>query len=314
MNLMKKIFSVFVLGLLIATAGCGGSLNSGKTLVDINGTKITEGYLDFLSTINPNIAAQLSTPFGKKQILDSMVEQELLYQASKKGGLAGKPEVKAKLDLYNKLVLAQSFIEASAEKEGKKYYDEHKNEFERLKMSHIMIRFATPEELKASKKTKNPNMAKHNEQQALALANQIADKVSKGENFAKAAKEYSEDMMTKEQGGDLGFISKEDPRLTRRGFQPLIEKAFTMKVGETAGPIKTTEGYHILTLTQPAEQAPFAEIKNQILFKTRGDMRNKILGELKEKGKVVFAAEFATPPAPPTPAAAQPAPEKAKPQ
>ncbi|OGQ04443.1 MAG: hypothetical protein A2W61_08625 [Deltaproteobacteria bacterium RIFCSPLOWO2_01_44_7] len=303
LKVKKSLFFICVFGFLFLTfnlfQGCdGSSMSSGKTLVDINGKKITEGDLEFLSTLNPNIAAQLSTPFGKKQILDNLVEQELLYQASRKEGLEHDPKVQAKVDLYKKVILAQAFVEANSIKEAKKYYEEHKNEFEQLKMSHIMIRYATPQEIKAAKKAKNPAMAKHTEQEALKIANEILDKLNKGGEFIKVVKEVSEDLTTKEQGGDLGFASKEDPVLTRRGFSPLIEKAFTMKVGEIAGPIKTASGYHLVTLTSPAQLAPFEEVKNQVLFKTRGDVRGKILTELKGSNKVVFAKELEVAPAP----------------
>ena len=272
--------------------GCGNSTSSGKMLVSINGKKITEGDLNFLATLNPNIAAQLATPFGKKQILDNLVEQELLFQAAKKAGTQNKKEVQAKIDLYKKVIIAQSFVENSMDQEALKYYDAHKNDFDQLKLSEILIRYATPEELKAARKTKNPNIATHSEQEALKLANEVYDKIKAGGDFAKLAKQYSEDPATKDEGGNVGFVSKEDPRMSRRGYQPIVEKAFSMKVGELAGPIKTANGYHIITLTAPAEQAPFEEVKNQIVFKMRGDLRGKILSELKEKNKVVYADEL----------------------
>ena len=295
-------FCILMFGFLFFTS-CGSSVSGGKTLVTINDKKITEGDLNFLSTLNPNIAAQLATPFGKKQILDNLVEQELLYQSAKKAGLERDPKVEAKIDLYKKVILAQSFVENSLDKEALKYYDEHKTDFNQLKLSEMLIRYATPEELRAARKVKNPNIAKHTEQEALALANQIYDKLKAGGDFAKLAKDYSEDPSTKDQGGSLGFVSKEDPKMTRRGYQPLLEKAFEMKVGEFAGPIKTADGYHLITLTAPAEQAPFEEVKNQILFKMRGDARGKILATLKEKNKVVYAEGLqpAEEPAAPTP-------------
>ncbi|MBI5299177.1 MAG: peptidylprolyl isomerase [Deltaproteobacteria bacterium] len=302
---MKKTGVLFFLSLCLMISGCNSS--SGKTVVEINGKKITEGDLAFLSTLNPNIATQLATPFGKKQILDNLVEQELLYQAAKKEGLDRKQDVKNKIDLYGKVILAQAFVEDSSLKEAKKYYDANKGEFERLKLSQIMVRYATPEEMKAARKIKNLNVAKHSEPDALKIANEIYDKLKGGEDFAKLAKETSEDPMTKDQGGDLGYVSKSDPKLTRRGFEPLIEKAYTMKVGEIAGPIKTTSGYSIITVTAPAEQAPFEEVKNQVLFKTRGDARTKLLTELKEKNKVVYAKEFESLEAPQQPVPAKPA-------
>lgn len=301
---MKKSSLFLLLPCLFFAAACGSS-PSGKVLAEINGKKITEGDLEFLSTLNPNIAAQLATPHGKKQVLDNLVEQELLYQAGKNEGLDRKTDVQRKIDLYGKVILAQAFVEEASAKEARKYYDTHKGEFDRVKLSQIMIRYATPEEMKAARKTKSPNIAKHTEQEALKIANEIYDKLKGGADFAKLAGEVSEDTLTKDRGGDLGYVSRNDPKLTRRGLEPLIEKAYTTKVGEIAGPVKTTGGYSVITVTAPAEQAPFEEVKNQILFKMRGEMRGKILGELKEKSKVTYSKEF-DPPAEPAPAPPQP--------
>ncbi|MDZ4225121.1 MAG: peptidylprolyl isomerase, partial [bacterium] len=234
----------------------------------------------------------LATPFGQKQILDNLVEQEILYQAAKKEGLDHNKVVQAKIDLYKKVIMAQAFVENGMEKQAKEYYNTHQKEFEKLRLSDIVIRYASPEEIRAAKKAKNANAPKHTEQEALKLANEVYDKIKGGETFADAAKQYSEDPQGKETGGDLGFVSKEDPKMTRRGLSPLLEKAFSMKVGEVAGPIKTANGYHIITVTQPAEQAPFEDVKMQVLFKIRGDAKGKILANLKEKSKVVYAEEL----------------------
>ena len=121
---MKKIISTLGVCLWVALCGCGNSpTSSGKTLVNVNGNKITEGYLQFLGSINPTLAHQIATPFGKKEILDNLLEQELLYQASKKEGIHRDPMVQAKIDLYKKVILAQAFVEVNSVKEAKKYYD-----------------------------------------------------------------------------------------------------------------------------------------------------------------------------------------------
>ncbi|MBI4223903.1 MAG: peptidylprolyl isomerase [Deltaproteobacteria bacterium] len=283
---MKKIF--LLLGLAL-TACNGANVSSGKTLVDVNGEKITEGHLEFLAGMNPGIARQMATPFGKKQILDNLVEQELLYQAARRDGIHRDPATQAKIDLYKKVIIAQTYVEAQADREAKKYYEANPAEFEQLKLSHILIRYASPEEIQKVKK-KEPYH--RTEPAALKLANAIYEKLTKGEKFETLAETYSEDPLTKGRGGDFGPVAKNDPRLVRRGFAPLVEKAFAMKVGEFAGPIKTTGGYHLLTLTAPAQVIPFEEVKNQLVFRKTREMRDQLLNQLKEKGKVVYADEL----------------------
>lgn len=304
----KILFGLSVPFLLVLSACSGSHIASGKTLVDVNGEKITEGHLQFLTSLNPQIARQVASPFGKKQLLDNLAEQELLYQAAKKEGLHRDADVQAKIDLYKKVILAQAFLETQGEKEAKKYYDEHKEEFEQLGLAHIMIRYASPEEMKGAKKGKNQNKKLRTEGEALKLANQIYARLQKQEKFEALAKELSEDELSKEQGGSFGPISKNDPRLMRRGFQPLLEKGVTLKVGEFAGPIKTASGYHLIAVTNPLEMAPFEEVKAQLAFKQRGEIRNKVLAGLKEKGKVTYTeglepkeAPAGTPPNPQSP-------------
>lgn len=283
---MKKGMLVLIIAGLTLAAACG-STPSGKVLVDINGTKITEGDLKFLGEINPRIQAQIENPAGQKRILDNLVEQELLYNEAVKEGVNRDPKVKAKVDLYRRVIIAQSLIEAETDKSAKKYYDEHQDEFKKLKLSHIMVKFATPEEIKKAKKGEKLMT----EQQALAKAEEIKARLDKGEEFAKVADETSDDTATKSRGGDLGLVSKDDKRLEGRGFGPLLAKASEMKVGEVGGPIKTDKGYHLIVVTRGLELEPFDEAKQAILFKVRGDVRNDLLARLKKDSKIAYPEE-----------------------
>lgn len=285
---MKK-FVVFACAILAVAmiSGCGGA-KSGKMLVEINGSKVTEGDLEFLGTINPRIQAQITNPEGKKKILDNLIEQELLYQEAVKEGINRKDDVKAKVDLYRRVIVAQALVDDEIDKAAKKYYEEHPDEFKKLKMSQIMIKFYSPEDMKKAKDKKSKETMR-SEADALKLANEIKARLDKGEDFATVAKEVSDDATTKSRGGDLGPISKGDKRLDSRGWGPLADKAFEMKVGEIAGPIKTNQGYHIITVTQGLEVEPYDMAKAALIIKMRNDARNELLTKLKKDAKIVYA-------------------------
>jgi len=283
---MKKLI---VLALVVAAAAiysCGGS-SSGKVLVDIDGDKITDADLKFLGEINPRIQAQIENPAGQKRILENLVEQELMYQEAVKEGINRDPKVKAKVDLYRRVIIAQALVEAETDKMAQKYYDEHADEFKKLKLSHIMVKFATPDEIKKAKKGEKPL----DEAQALKKAEEIKARIEKGEDFAKVAGETSDDAATKSRGGDLGLVSKDDKRMEARGFGPLLAKAYEMKVGEVFGPIKTDKGYHVAVVTRGIEVEPFEEAKQGILFKVRGDVRTELLARLKKDAKIIYPEE-----------------------
>lgn len=270
---------IMIVAFVFVSCGSGGA-GSGKTLAKVGGEKITEGDLDMLSNINPRLKAQLSTDLGKKKILDNLVEQELLYVASKQAGMDKDPNVKDKIDIYRRVIISQAYLDKKLEEAARNYYDEHKGEFEKLQLSHILIGFKQGEK----------DTTKRTEKEAIELANKIKERITGGEDFSEVAKEVSDDQMTKKRGGDLGFASKDEPRLARRGLGPILEKAFTMGVGTVEGPIKAEDGYHIIKVTKGADLQPFDAVQQQILFKIRAGAKNEILGELKTKYKVEYLA------------------------
>jgi peptidyl-prolyl cis-trans isomerase SurA len=85
--------------------------------------------------------------------------------------------------------------------------------------------------------------------QSRALADSIVRELRKGADFATAAKRFSQDPGSRDQGGDLGW--------TRRGqFVPEFEKvAFNLKPGQISDPVESPFGFHIIQLqrAQPGE-------------------------------------------------------------
>lgn len=88
----------------------------------------------------------------------------------------------------------------------------------------------------------------------------VVDKLAAGDDFAAIAKEFSDDLGSKEQGGDLGF-SKGD------AFPAEFEAALAMlKVGEVSAAVKTDAGTHFIKLLSEKGSEPpsFEEQKASI--------------------------------------------------
>lgn len=107
-------------------------------------------------------------------------------------------------------------------------------------------------------------------------------KVKAGVEFAAVAKELSDDAMTKEKGGDLGFF--------RKGVMvPKFEEAaFALKPGElTKELVRTPFGFHVIKLIERKVERvkPFDEVKDQIKESLRNRNTFKARRELVEKLK-----------------------------
>lgn len=164
-----------------------------------------------------------------------------------------------------------------------KFYTKNKNEFSHptmVKVRHVLVqvpRDATPD-LKSQKKK---------------VINAARARVTKGEDFAKVAKEVSEDPGSASQGGDLGFFKQGQ-------MVPQFEKvAFGTKVGTVSPVFETPYGYHFLLVTgfKPAGVLSLEEARPQIVsyFKNqqRAENLKNYLSKLETDAKVVY--DLATP-------------------
>jgi parvulin-like peptidyl-prolyl isomerase len=119
---------------------------------------------------------------------------------------------------------------------------------ERARVQRILIRLS-------------PGAAENERKRALKTAQDLKKRLDQGEDFAKVAKEESEDPESAATGGDIGFVY--------RGIAAKeLEKAvFSMEVGQTSEPILTDVGYNVIRVTerraaQPPEFEPF---KNDLM-------------------------------------------------
>ena len=152
-----------------------------------------------------------------------------------------------------------------SEEELKAYYDEHPDEMERtyVDAAHIMV--TDPE-----------------------LADEIYDKiVNQGADFAEMAKEYSVDLNTKEDGGELGEFGKNE---TLPAFE---EAVFAMEKGDISKPVTTDLGYHIIKLNNKYTKTLDYEIcKPYIEYVLISNECSEILGErLNSTVKYLYEAE-----------------------
>ncbi len=212
-------------------------------------------------------------------------------------------EIRARLErsaALNKLLTKLGQLAVSDEDIQKAYESGIKmyTEPEQVHARHILVKVAE-------------NAPADQVEAARKKAAQAMKRLKKGEDFAAVAKEVSDDAVSREKGGDLGFF--------RRGVMvPKFEEAaFALKAGEmTKEPVRTPFGFHIIQmLERKAERVkPLDEVREQIteslknrnLFKAR----RELVERLRQEGKVENLLPEAPPP-PPPPAPATPPPPAA---
>jgi peptidyl-prolyl cis-trans isomerase C len=130
------------------------------------------------------------------------------------------------------------------------------------------------------------NAAPGLKQQAKAKAEQILKEVRGGGDFAKLARENSQDQGSAANGGDLGFFPKQQ-------MDPAFEAAaFSTKPGAVSGVVETPFGFHVIKVHErrAPRTAPFAEVSDQIkeflVAQQRDAMVLALVDQLKAKAKV----------------------------
>ncbi len=154
------------------------------------------------------------------------------------------------------------------EDELKSLYEEQKAQYgtpEQRKVSHILIA---------------ADMDKEDEAKAaMTKADALRERLSKGEDFAKLAKDNSDDKDSADKGGDLGPINKDtlDPSFA--------SAAFALAKGEVSKPVKTPFGYHLIKVTElvPATTKKFEEVRAELEKSYQHNAAENKFYELKQK-------------------------------
>jgi peptidyl-prolyl cis-trans isomerase C len=246
----------------------------------------------------------------KKEVVEGMVRQELLYQESRKSVRVSDAEIDGQLkklkeqyasetDFTNALAvlkispaafrtqverslavakLVETRFAAKAEvmdSEIRAYYDRNRDSFrqpEQVRASHILIKV-------------DSHWNEAGKAEARRKIEDIRKKVLEGQDFASLARTYSEDA-TGPKDGDLGYI--------RQGqvMKPFEEALFSLKTGEVSGVVETRLGYHLIKAVdrKPEMTIPFESLKDRLrtlLKQEKGrEEANASMGKAREKASV----------------------------
>lgn len=233
----------FLVGVLLTFAVTYFLLGAQKDAVaEVNGEKITQD--EFVEAVASG---------GGAQVLDQLITEKLIQQKAKQENVTVSDkdyeekvaEIKEQLpseDMFEQALAQQGLTEETfreqmetnlllekmlapelkvSDKEIRQYFDDNKEQF------------GQPEQVNAKQ------IVVESEEEAKKAHKRLVD----GEDFAKVAKDVSIDPQTKDNGGDLGTVSKGD---LAQMDPDLEEKIFALNKGELSEPIEGLSGFYIV--------------------------------------------------------------------
>ena len=116
--------------------------------------------------------------------------------------------------------------------------------------------------------------------QALEKAQSMVDQLEDGANFAELAEKNSEDTLSAQKGGSMGFIAPGD--FTSKELEDAL---FGLAVGGYSKPVRTIQGVQIVQLEeiQASEQKPFADVKEQIVNERKSQVAQERFIEIADE-------------------------------
>ena len=159
-------------------------------------------------------------------------------------------------------LVTKDFAPKLSDAEIEKYYTEHMKDFEaprQLLASHVLARVAETGGSEAEDRAREKIAA-------------VIKRARAGEDFAKLAREASEDPGSKDRGGDLGWVN------TGTMVLPFEQALFALKKGEISPePVRTPFGFHAIKVSdvREASRKPMKEVAPQIRDRLAADAADR---------------------------------------
>jgi peptidyl-prolyl cis-trans isomerase C len=244
-----------------APAGGGPSGEpAGRVVATVGDGFVTEAdFAAAASRVQP-AGAEIS-PEERKEVLDKLVTEEILFQQATAKGLYRDPKVRKIMvnlllreEVYDDVRTSDISVE-----ELEAFYNEHKDEFtvpEKIQIKRIFLKFG--------------GESGRTEEDALALGKELSGKIKKDPTAFKDLAEQHSDDPYKRRGGDLGYVARDG----KPGIPPeVIEKAFTLNVNQLSEPFVAGDGVNLVLVAakRQAVERTFEQMKGSVLRRLKNE-------------------------------------------
>jgi parvulin-like peptidyl-prolyl isomerase len=270
---------------LVPLANCGpGDTNRRTEVARVNDQAISMETFDAtLARLGTQPGRSFHTADGRRELLREMIDQELLFQEALRQDYVRKSE-RLQREIAREFLAEKVGKERyqPTDEEVRKFFDEKRNELERVRVSHILIKPEKPGD------GSSESAARKKAEAILATIRKEGEKA----DFAGLAVRHSEDPGSKSAGGDVGFFTRD------KMVREFSDAAFALpRIGAVSGAVKSPFGYHILKLT--GEQRGFEHFRSsiewQIAQEKQREKADKLLDGLRRDAKIRIHEERLNP-------------------
>jgi len=245
---MERFTLIAVALCLFAGASACRVMESEEIVARVGNSTITQSeFREKLAEVGTNYQSYVLTPLGRRQFLDVLIREKLIQEAARADGIERQPEFQeqmnrlrreeeAKIRDAREHLLARMWIEHLSTDGVLRVRDDELQDYHRKNPNEVEVRhilLATPSEAEA-----------------------VLKQARSGVSFAELAKKNSLDADTAPEGGRMS------PAL-RGEIIPELAVVFKMAVGEIAGPLRSSFGYHVV-LKEKQRKTEFASVKERV--------------------------------------------------
>ena len=260
-----------------ATATPAAGADTSEVLFRIGAQTLTRADVQRrLDELPEGVRGNFTTPEGRQQLLDRMVEERVWMLTAEREGVPERPKMQQQLVQQRRDLIIRTYLTemmasnpAPGDSELKSYYDAHLSEYKipaTVTVRHIQTR------------------TRADAVKVLALARAKQD-------WNKLCMHYSADTLSRGSGGNLGSVTR-DGQFAILGHQAaLADSAFALGSGKIGGPYRSDRGWHILKIDEAVKEGvrPFDQMRGVILrqlsaqhsqdfYKNKLDQARKSLG------------------------------------
>ena len=297
----------FIIGIFALLSACGTAKSDIVAKVDgivITKTEFTSAFKFELTLYNPKILDDQDRITAiKNAVLDDIIQNIILYKKAKESGIAATDEELAQEYNSFKSRYTEASFQKMLELKGISYEDWKKDKMrsllaDKLIMQEVVSKIDITDSDIQKYYQKHKKQFTHGDEiharQILVddkkLAEELRERILKGENFAAIAQEFSIAPEGK-RGGDLGWFQRS---IMPKAFD---EACFPLPTGEISPVVRTEFGYHIFKVIErrPPKTVPLSDVKDKITALIQqdrmGDAFNKWFKPIKDSADIEINQE-----------------------